>query len=57
MPRCLVTKLVANRATIPTTRLVEITSSIHIIIVPFHSIHVPLQLFLPPPSLTDLPQF
>jgi hypothetical protein len=53
MPTSLVTRLLANRAQIPATCLVEVYPSVHVIAVPFHSIHIPLRcffFFLPLPN-------
>ena len=54
MPASLVTKFFANGAKIPATGLVEASPSIHAFIVPSHSIHVPLELLLLPPTLPYL---
>jgi hypothetical protein len=51
MPASLVTQLLANRAQIPATCLVEVSPSVHVITVPFHSIHIPLEMLLLPPAL------
>jgi hypothetical protein len=48
MPASLVTRLLANRAQIPAMCLVEVSPSVHVIAVPFHSIHIPLETFLLP---------
>jgi hypothetical protein len=47
MPTSLVTRLLANRAQIPAMCLVEVSPSVHVIAVPFHSIHIPLETLLP----------
>jgi hypothetical protein len=45
MPASLMTRLLANRAQIPATCLVEVSPSVHVIAVPFDSIHIPLRCF------------
>ena len=54
MPASLVTRVFANGAKIPTTGLVEVSPSIHVFIVPSHSVHVPLESPLLPPTLPYL---
>jgi hypothetical protein len=54
MPASLVTRLLANQAQIPPTCLVEVSPSIHVIAVPFHSIHIPLETLLLPSALVQL---
>jgi hypothetical protein len=56
MPASLVTRLLVNRAQIPTMCLVEVSPSVHIIVVPFHSIHIPLETLLLPSALAQLLQ-
>ena len=53
MPASLVTRFFANGAKIPTTGLVEVSPSVHVFVVPSHSVHVPLSRFfflLPMPT-------
>ena len=47
MPASLVTRVFANEAKIPTVGLVEVSPSIHVFVVPSHSVHVPLESLLP----------
>ena len=54
MPASLVTRLFTNGAKIPATGLVEVSPAIHVFAVPSHSIHVPLQSLLLPPTLSYL---
>ena len=54
MPTSLVARLFANGAKIPATGLVEVSPSIHVFVVPSHSIYVPLQTLLLPPTLAYL---
>ena len=54
MPASLVTKFFTNGAKIPAMGLIEVSPSIHVFVVPSHSIHVPLELLLPPPTLAYL---
>ena len=54
MPASLVTRFFANGAKIPTTGLVEVSSSVHVFVVPSHSIHIPLESLLLPPTLAYL---
>jgi hypothetical protein len=56
MPASLVTRLLANRAQIPATCLIEVSPSVHVIAVPFHSIHIPLEMLLLPSALAQLLQ-
>jgi hypothetical protein len=56
MPASLVTRLLANRAQIPPTCLVEVSPSVHVIAIPFHSIHIPLETLLLPSALAQLLQ-
>jgi hypothetical protein len=56
MPASLVTRLLANRAQIPTTCLIEVSPSVHVIAVPFHRIHIPLEMLLLPSALAQLLQ-
>ena len=49
MHASLVTRDFANGAKIPATGLVEVSPAIYVLVVPSHSVHVPLEsLFLPP---------
>ena len=54
MPASLVTRFFANGAKIPATGLVEVSPSVHVFVVPSHSVHVPLESLLPPPTLPYL---
>jgi hypothetical protein len=54
MPASLVTQLLANRAQIPATGLIEVSPSVHVLVVPSHSVHVPLESLLLPPTLPKL---
>ena len=54
MPASLVTRFFANEAKIPTTGLVEVSLSVHVFVVPSHSVHVPLESLLLPPTLAYL---
>ena len=54
MPASLVTMFFANRAKIPAMGLVEVSSSVHVFAVPSHSVHVPLESLLLPPTLPYL---
>jgi hypothetical protein len=56
MPASLVPRLLANRAQIPPTCLVEVSPYVHVIDVPFHSIHIPLEMLLLPSTLAQLLQ-
>ena len=50
----LVTRIFANGAKIPATCLVEISPSVHVFVVPSHSVHVPLESLLLLPTLPYL---
>ena len=50
----LVTKLFANGAKIPAMGLVEVSPAIHVFAIPSHSVHVPLESLLLPPTLPYL---
>ena len=53
MPASLVTRSFANGAKIPTTGLIEVSPSVHVFVASSHSVHVPLEsLLLPPTVLT-----
>ena len=54
MPASLVARLFANGAKIPATGLVEVSHAVHVFAVPSHSVHVPLQSLLLPPTLPYL---
>ena len=54
VPASLMTKFFANRAKIPITGLVEVSPSVHVFAVPSHSVHVPLESLLLPPTLAYL---
>ena len=54
MPASLVTRFFANGAKIPTMGLVEVSPSVHVFDVPSHSVHVPLESLLLPPTLPYL---
>ena len=54
MPASLVTRFFANKAKIPTMGLIEVSLSVHVFAVPSHSIHVPLESLLLPPTLAYL---
>ena len=54
MPASLVTRVFANGAKIPATGLIEASPSVHVFAVPSHSIHVPLESLLLPPTLPYL---
>ena len=54
MPASLVTRFFANGAKIPTTGLVEVSPSVHVFAIPSHSVHVPLESLLLPPTLAYL---
>ena len=47
----LVTRFFVNGAKIPAMGLVEVSPSVHVLVVSSHSVHVPLELFLLPPTL------
>ena len=53
-PASLVTMFFTNGAKIPATGLDEVSPSVHVFVVPSHSVHVPLELFLLPPTLAYL---
>ena len=50
----LVTRFFANRAKIPTIGLVEVSLSLHVLVVSSHSVHEPLESLLLPPTLPCL---
>ena len=54
MPASLVTRFFANGPKIPATGLVEVSPSVHVLAVSSHSIHVPLESLLLPPTLPYL---
>ena len=54
MPTSLMTRFFANGAKIPTMSLVEVSPSIHVFAVSSHSVHVPLESLLLPPTLPYL---
>ena len=54
MSASLVTRFFANGAKIPATGLVEVSLSVHVFTIPSHSIHVPLESLLLPPTLAYL---
>ena len=54
MPASLVARLFANEAKISTMGLVKVSPAIHVFAVPSHSIHVPLQSLLLPPTILYL---
>ena len=54
MPASLVARLFANGAKIPATGLVEVSPTVHVFAIPSHSVHVPLQSLLLPPTLPYL---
>ena len=54
MPASLVTRFFANGAKIPAMGLVEVSPSVHVFAVPSHSVLVPLESFLLPPTLPYL---
>ena len=54
MSASLVTRFFANRAKIPAMGLVEVSPSVHVFAVPSHSVHVPLESLLLPPTLAYL---
>ena len=54
MPASLVTKLFAKGAKIPATGLIEVSPVVHVFAVPSHSVHVPLESLLLPPTLPYL---
>ena len=54
MPTSLVTRFFANGAKILATGLVEVCPSVHVFVVPSHSVNVPLESLLLPPTLAYL---
>ena len=54
MHASLVTRDFANGAKILATGLVEVSPSIHVFAIPSHSVHVPLESLLFPPTLPYL---
>jgi hypothetical protein len=54
MPTSLVTWLLANRAQISATCLVEVSPFVHVIVIPFHRIHISLETLLLPSTLAQL---
>jgi len=54
MHASLVTRFFPNGAKIPATGLVEVSPSVHVLAVSSHSVHVPLESLLLPPTLTYL---
>ena len=54
MPASLVTRFFANGAKIPAMGLVEVSPSVHVFVVPSHSVHVPLDSLLLPHTLAYL---
>ena len=54
MSASLVTRFFTNEAKIPTMGLVEVSPSVHVYVVPSHSIHAPLESLLLPPTLAYL---
>ena len=54
MVASLVTRLFANEAKIPTTGLVEVSPAVHVFVVSSHSVHVPLESLVLPPTLPYL---
>ena len=54
MSASLVTRFFANGAKILATSLVEVSPSVHVFVVPSHSVHVPLESLLLPPTLANL---
>ena len=54
MPASLMARLFANGAKIPATGLVEVSPAVHVFPVPSHSVHVPLESLLLPPTLPTL---
>ena len=55
MPASLVTRFFVKGAKIPTTGLIEVSPDVHVFAVPSHSVHVPLESLLLPPTLPYLP--
>ena len=54
MPASLVTRFFANGAKIPAMGLIEVSPSVHVFAVPSHSVYVPLESLLLPPTLAYL---
>ena len=54
MPASLVTRFFTNGAKIPATGRVEVSPSVHVFTIPSHSVHVPLESLLLPPTLAYL---
>ena len=54
MPASLVTRFFANGAKIPAMGLIEVSPSVHVLVVSSHSVHVPLESLLFPPTLPYL---
>jgi hypothetical protein len=54
VPASLVTRFFANGAKIPTMGLIEVSPSILVFTVSSHSVHVPLESVLLPPTLPYL---
>ena len=54
MPASLVTKLFANGGNIHAMGLVEVSPAVHVFAVPSHSVRVPLESLLLPPTLPYL---
>ena len=54
MPASLVTRFFANGAKIPAMDLVEVSPSVHVFAIPSHSVHVPHESLLLPPTLAYL---
>ena len=54
MPASLVTRFFANGAKIPAMGLVEVPPSVHVFAVSSHSVHIPLESLLLPPTLPYL---
>jgi hypothetical protein len=52
VPASLVTRFFANGATIPATSLVKVSPSVLVFAVSSHSVHVPLESLLLPPTLS-----
>ena len=51
MPASLMTSFFANGAKIPAMGLVEVSPAVHVFVVPSHSVHVPFESLLLPPTL------
>ena len=54
MHASLVTRDFTNGAKIPAMGLVEVSPSVHVFVVPSHSVHVPLESLVLPPTLAYL---